>query len=337
MTKVLVTAALTDGALAALAELGYDAVADAGPDVAGWILDGEPCGERELDAMPGLRFVACVRGGPVNVDIGAATRRGIPVLYAPGRNAESVADFVIGQIIALVRHIAHTHNLLRSGSLSEERKTRVRERADVVWRPSDPQALIPYHVFRGPELRTLTLGLLGLGRVGERVAAKALALEMRVIAHDPNVTETAGAISPVQLVARDELLARADVLSLHARGDRVLIGAPEILAMRPGAFLVNTARGAILDHDALVAALRDGRLGGAALDVFPDEPLTSGDPLLGLDNVVLTPHIAGASLNVIDHYSASIVHTLQVLHGHGHGDVRGAAFANPETLAGWTP
>jgi D-3-phosphoglycerate dehydrogenase len=335
MTKVLVTAALTDGAIAALAELGYDTVADAGPDVVGWILEGEPCGEQELDAMPGLRFVACVRGGPVNVDIAAATRRGIPVLYAPGRNAESVADFVIGQIIALVRHIAHTHHLLRSGVLAEERETPVRERADVVWRPSDPQAPIPYHVFRGPELRTLTLGLLGLGRVGERVAAKALALEMRVIAHDPNVAETAGAIWAVQLVGRDELLARADVLSLHARGDRVLIGAPELHAMRPGAFLVNTARGAILDHDALVAALRDGRLGGAALDVFPDEPLTPGDPLLGLDNVVLTPHIAGASLNVIDHYSASIVHTLQALHG--LGDMRGAAVANPETLAGWTP
>ena len=335
MKPLLVTASLTANALTALAELGYAVGAGPSPDAVGWILEGEPCGGPELDAMPSLRFVACVRGGPVNVDIGAATRRGIPVLYAPGRNAESVADFVIGQIIALVRHIAQAHHLLRSGILTEARETRVRERADVVWRPSDPQAPIPYHVFRGPELRMLTLGLLGLGRVGERVAAKALALEMRVIAHDPYVTETAPPISAVRLVDRDELLADCDVLSLHARGDRVLIGAPELRAMRRGAFLVNTARGAILDPDALLAALLDGRLGGAALDVFPDEPLTPDDPLLDLDNVLLTPHIAGASLHVIDHYSDSLVRTLRALHG--LGDVSDAAVANPETLAGWTP
>jgi D-3-phosphoglycerate dehydrogenase len=105
--------------------------------------------------------------------------------------------------------------------------------------------------------------------------------------------------------------------------------------MRRGAFLVNTARGAILDHDALLAALRDGALGGAALDVFPDEPLTPDDPLLACGNVLLTPHIAGASLNVVDHYSASLVRTLRALHG--SGDMSDAAVANPETLAGWAP
>ncbi len=139
----------------------------------------------------------------------------------------------------------------------------------------------------------------------------------------------------MKLVALDQLLAGSDVISLHARGDKTLIGAGELRAMRPGAFLVNTARAAILDHDALLAALRSGRLGGAALDVFPDEPLTPGDPLLTLDNVLLTPHIAGASLNVIDHYSLSLVASLRALHG--RGDMRDISVANPETLAGWTP
>jgi D-3-phosphoglycerate dehydrogenase len=254
------------------------------------------------------------------------------VIYTPGRNAEAVADFVIGQIIALVRYIAHTHHLLRSGALTEMRATTVRSRADVVWRPADPQALVPYHAFRGRELRTLTLGLLGLGRVGERVASKARALEMRVVAHDPFID---AATTTVQLVERAELFAASDVLSLHARGDRVLIGDSELQAMRHGAFLINTARGAILDHEALVAALRSGQLGGAALDVFPDEPLTPGDPLLELDNVVLTPHIAGASLNVVDHYSHSLITALRALRE--GGDLRGAAVANAETLAGWTP
>jgi D-3-phosphoglycerate dehydrogenase len=188
-------------------------------------------------------------------------------------------------------------------------------------------------VFRGPELRTLTLGLLGLGRAGKRVAAKALALDMRVIAHDPFIAGDGSA--EVELVGLGELLAASNVISLHARGEEILIGAAELRAMQPGAFLINTARAAILDHGALLEALRDGHLGGAALDVFPDEPLTPDDPLLLLDNVLLTPHIAGASMNVIDHYSLSLVNALRALHG--RGDIRDVSVANPETLAGWKP
>jgi D-3-phosphoglycerate dehydrogenase / 2-oxoglutarate reductase len=317
---LLVTADLTAGALAALdGELGYQVVDRRGevPEVAlgdgaaagavGWVLEAERCGDDELAALPALGLVACVRGGPVNVDIDAATRRGIPVLYTPGRNAESVADFVIGQIIALVRHIAHTHHLLRSGVLTEARDEQVRARKDVIWRPADPTAPVPYRAYRGPELRTLTLGLLGLGRAGKRVAVKARALDMRVIAHDPFIAQRE--VADVELVGLDELLAASDV--------------------------INTARAAILDHGALLEALREGHLGGAALDVFPDEPLTPGDPLLALDNVLLTPHIAGASMNVVDHYSLSLVNALRALHG--HGDIRDISVANPETLAGWKP
>ena len=346
MKPLLVTADLTAGALAALdGELGYEVVdrrgelpgvalgAGAAAGAVGWVLEAERCGDEELAALPALGLVACVRGGPVNVDVDAATRRGIPVLYTPGRNAESVADFVIGQIIALVRHIAHTHYLLRSGVLTETRDEQVRARKDVIWRPADPTAPVPYRAFRGPELRTLTLGLLGLGRAGKRVAVKARALDMRVIAHDPFIAQQD--VADVELVGLDELLSAPDVISLHARGDATLIGAEQLRAMRPGAFLINTARAAILDHGALLEALRDGHLGGAALDVFPDEPLTPVDPLLALDNVLLTPHIAGASMNVVDHYSASLVNALRALHG--HGDIRDVSVANPETLAGWKP
>ncbi len=346
MKPLLVTADLTGSALEVLAsELDYEiidrrgaalsvALADgAARGAVGWVLEAEPCGDRELAALPGLRLLACVRGGPVNVDLGAASRRGIPVVYTPGRNAESVADFVIGQIIALVRQIGHTHHLLRTRALTEIRETRVRAREDIIWRPADPAAPIPYRSYRGRELRTLTLGLLGFGRVAERVATKARALEMRVIAHDPFVApEAAGG---VELVERDDLLARSDVVSLHARGSEVLVGRAELDLMRPGAYLINTARAAILDHSALIAALREGRLAGAALDVFPDEPLTPDDPLLDLDSVLLTPHIAGASLNVIDHYSHSLVTSLRALHG--RGDMRDAVIANPEALADWRP
>ena len=345
MKPLLVTADLTAAALTALAgEFGYDVIDRRGvaPAIAlrdgaatgavGWILEADRCGEEELAALPALQLVACVRGGPVNVDIGAATRRGILVLYTPGRNAEAVADFVIGQIIALERHIAHTHHLLRTRALTETRETPVRAREDVIWRPADPEAPVPYRAFRGRELRTLTLGLLGFGQVGKRVAAKARALDMNVIAHDPFIASEDA--TGVELIGCHELLSLSDVISLHARGDSIVVGKAEINAMRPGALLINTARAAILDHTALIAALRDGRLGGAALDVFPDEPLTPDDPLLELENVLLTPHIAGASLNVIDHYSQSLVTALRALHA--HGDMRGVPVANPEALAHWS-
>ena len=345
MRPLLLTAPITQSARSAITdELGYTIVDRAGaprtrarsamePRRAsiGWLLEGDPCGETELSALPDLQWIACVRGGPVNVDIPAATRRGIPVLYAPGRNAAAVADFVVGQIVCLVRHIAQTNHLMRTGSLTEEREVAIRDRKDVIWRPQDPTAPIPYHVYRGRELSTLTLGLLGLGRVGELVAAHGRGLGMQVVAHDPYVL---GPLDDIRLVELDELLAVSDVLSLHARGSETLVGAAELRALRPGSYVVNTARATILDYPALVEALRDGHLAGAALDVFPDEPLLPGDPLLGLDNVVLTPHIAGASTNVIDHYSSTIVDTLRVLQ-RGE-DPSNLAVANREVLVRWS-
>jgi phosphoglycerate dehydrogenase-like enzyme len=320
---LLLTADLTPSARSAITdELGYtivdcrasaraDAIRDgAAAGAVGWLLESDPCGEDELAALPDLRWIACARGGPVNVDIAAATARGIPVLYAPGRNAAAVADFVIGQIVCLIRHIAQTNMLMRTGALTERRDVAIRRRTDVIWRPADPAAPIPYHVYRGRELSTLTLGLLGLGRIGELVAAHARALGMTVIAHDPYVAD---APPGVRIVGLEELLAASDVLSLHARGGETLVGAAELRAMRRGSYVINTARATILDYPALVAALDDGHLAGAALDVFPDEPLTTDDPLLALDNVLLTPHIAGASTNVIDHYSRTIVDALRVL------------------------
>jgi D-3-phosphoglycerate dehydrogenase len=344
MRPLLLTADLTPSArLAITDELGYtvvdrcgaareDALRDgAEAGAIGWLFEADPCGARELDSLPDLQWVACVRGGPVNVDIPAATERGIPVLYAPGRNAAAVADFVIGQIVCLVRHIAETNLLLRTGALTERRELAIRERKDVIWRPADPSAPIPYHAYRGRELSTLTLGLLGLGRIGELVVLRARALGMQVIAHDPFVAEHPAG---VRLVELDELLAGSDVLSLHARGSTTLVGANELRALRPRSYVINTARATILDYPALVRALQDGHLAGAALDVFPDEPLTPDDPLLALDNVLLTPHIAGASSNVIDHYSRTIVDALRVLQ-HG-GDPSTLAVANREVLARWS-
>ena len=279
MTRVICVAPLIDSArLFMQSELGWEIEerdelgSDADAAVA--IVEAAPLGQPELDALPALRLIVSVRGEPVNVDLGAATARGIPVVHAPGRNAEAVAEFTIGVMIALLRRIVSTHELVRRRVLTEDRPERVRPRGDVIWRPADSTATVPYRAFKGPGLRSTTLGLLGLGAIGASVAGLANALGVRVIGHDPYL---AGDVPGVQLVSF----------------------AAELARMRPGALLINTARATILDYDALAGALRSGRLAGAALDVYPDEPLTPDDPLLDLDNVILTPHIAGASLDVV--------------------------------------
>ena len=274
-------------------------------------------------------LVACLRGTPVNVDLAEATARGIPVLRTPGRNAESVADHVLGLAYSCVRHIAHAHHLIVSRVLTEERESRP-GRKDVIWRPSDPARPVPYVLFKGPELARLTLGILGFGAVGRRVAAKAIALGLRVLAHDPFVSDEDIAAAGVEPVAFERLLSEADLLSLHvpSQPGPPLIGGRELGLMKPTAYLINTARATVLDYDALAAALRDGRLAGAGLDVFPDEPLSSASPLLELPNVTLTPHIGGASTNVVEHQSELLLAGLRGLATRRDD----ALLANPDVL-----
>jgi phosphoglycerate dehydrogenase-like enzyme len=346
MTLALVTARLSDEARGALGdEFGWslvtiDATATGLPPVSvegldlglveAIVIETEPVNEQTLVAFPALRLIACLRSSPVNVDLAAATRRAIPVLAAPGRNTEAVADFVLGLMLAAVRHIAHTHHLIVTRELTEDRVEEERTRTDVIWRPSDPSRPIPYHRYKGPELRTLTLGLLGFGRIGRRVAEKARALEMRVLAHDPHVAVEEMALGGVAPVSLGQLLAESDVLSLHARSRTPLLGERELALMKPGAYVVNTARAALVDYEALVRALRDGRLAGAALDVFPDEPLSTRSPLLDLPNVTLTPHLGGASTNIVEHQSRILLEGLRALLA-GHE----APVENPEVLERW--
>jgi D-3-phosphoglycerate dehydrogenase len=200
-----------------------------------------------------------------NVDLAAAAERGVVVSYAPAEVEDSVADLAFALLLALARRIPAADASVRAGR----------------WEP-----------FPGTELRGKTLGVVGYGRIGRGVAARGRAFGMEVLAHDPYVDPAA---ADAALLPLAQLLARADVISLHAAssaGAAPLLGAAELAAMKPGALLVNTARGGLVDEDALADALRSGRLGGAALDVFRTEP-PAGSPLLGLPNVVLTPHVAG--------------------------------------------
>lgn len=230
---------------------------------AGLIVGVDPVTRNVLEAGP-LRVVVKYGSGMDNIDLGAAEALGVRVSSTPGANARSVAELAIALLLALARNVAAHDRRVRAGS----------------WKRST-----------GVELEGKRLGVVGYGAIGREVAGIAGCLGMHVAAHDPFVQE-----APVPLVPLEELCATSDAVSLHlplTEETRGLIGDRELAAMKPGAFLLNTARGGLVDEEALAAALRSGRLAGAALDGFEVEPL--GDsPLRELENVILSPH-AGAS------------------------------------------
>ena len=237
-----------------------------------------PVSRSMIEAAPGLKLIGVGRSGPVNVDTAAAHERGIPVIYAPGRNAEAVADFTFALLLAVARRLAPGAELVKNGAWFNN-----------TYRKSS---------LLGPELSGRTLGLIGAGDIGRRVIRRAVGFSMKVLAHDPYLPPEAIIASGAQPVSLDELLSRADYLSLHARPNpdgTALLGKAEFEKIRPGAILVNTARGALLDETALAEALASGRLGGAGLDVLQQEPVSPDHPLLALPNVLVTPHIAGYS------------------------------------------
>ncbi|HEX4360410.1 MAG TPA: NAD(P)-dependent oxidoreductase [Pseudonocardia sp.] len=235
-----------------------------------------------------LRVVGVTRGGPVNVDLAAATEVGIPVVHLPGRNLGAVAEYTVGTMICAMRGLPAAAAELAAG-----RWDGTGFRFDRV----------------GLELRAATVGLIGLGAVGLRVAQLLAAFGTRVLAHDPYADSAAAEVVGARLVGLAELLAASDVVSLHARlteQTRRIIDAPALAAMRPGALLVNTARGELVDSAALDAALASGRLGGAVLDVFDPEPPAADDPLPARPSVFATPHLAGASRQVAEESAARI-------------------------------
>lgn len=218
-----------------------------------------------------LMAVAATRADPVNVDIPAATTAGVPVLRCPGRNADAVAELAVALIFALNRHIASADADVRAGEVYRDGK-------------------IPYQRFRAWELSGRTAGLVGLGSVGRALRWRLEGLGMTVVAHDPYSDEAK--------LSLEEVLARSDVLSLHAAvtpDTTGMIGADQFAAMRDGSLFVNTARAQLHDTDALVAALKSGKLAGAGLDHFVGEHLPVDHPLTALPNVILTPHIGGAT------------------------------------------
>ena len=241
-----------------------------------------PVSRSILCALPDLEMIAVARGGPVNVDVAAVRERGIRLVNTPGRNAGAVAEFTVGAIIAETRNIARGHAALVRGNWRGELY-----RADVQRR----------------ELSAMTVGIVGYSAIGTRVAALLRAFGSRILVTDPYTELRPEDIRHgARMVPLDELLSRCDVVTLHARltpETRGMIDADALARMKPGAVLINTARGPMVDEHALHDALARGHLSGAVLDTFDIEPLPAESPLLRLDSVTVTPHIAGASTTTV--------------------------------------
>lgn len=247
-----------------------------------------PMSSGMMERLPGLKCVAVSRGGPVNIDMKAAKERGILVVNTPGRNATAVAEFTIGAILAETRMITRGHDALRKGN----------------WRGD------LYRADRtGQELSEMTVGLIGYGEVGSRVVKLLKSFGCRILVCDPYVQLSAADLRDgVVQVSLDRILAESDVLSLHPRVTAEttgMINAATLAGMKPGAYFINTARGPLVDYPALFEALRGGHLRGAMLETFDIEPLPPDSPWFELDNVTLTPHIAGASVRTVT-YAAQL-------------------------------
>ena len=252
-----------------------------------------------------LVAVGSCRGDPTNVDVAAATAAGVPVLRAPGRNADGVAELAVGLMFAATRGLVAADADVRKGDIYKE-------------------GTIPYQRFRAWELAGRTAGLVGLGAVGRATRWRLRGLGMEVIAYDPYADEST--------VSLDELLERADVVSLHApvtAETTGMIGAAQFAAMRDGVVFINSARAALHDTDALVEALQSGKVSAAGLDHFEGEFLAPDHPLTSFDSVVLAPHIGGATYDTESNHTRIIAEDLCRL----MAGARPLHIVNPEVLA----
>lgn len=271
---------------------------------------------KDLLDLIDIQMIGTCRGNPVNVDLDEAAMRGIPVFHTPARNAEAVADMTLCFMLMILRHVHPAIEWVKS------------ERAPI---PDAHEFITMYESMTGVELHGRTVGLIGFGAIGQRVARRVQAFGAHVVAHDPHVEDSVFQESDVRRESLMAVLQQSDVLSLHVPDvpeTKNLLGPQEIAQMKPGAYFINTARAASVDPDALYEALLSGHLAAAALDVLWEEPVRADDRFVLLPNVIATPHIGGASRDVITHQSAMIVDSIEAWL---RGD-RPAYLANPDVL-----
>ena len=249
------------------------------------IVQGAGVTDAVLAASPNLKLVGCARGGPVNVDLAAASALGIPVVTSPGKNADAVAELTIAFMIMLARRMPEViRHVEGGGEFGHDNYEGAK--------------------WFGHDVAGHTLGLVGFGQIGRRVATRAQAFGMSVVVCDPFVAPATIEAAGCRAVDLPTLLASADVVSLHARAsaeNRGLIGPAEIAAMKPGAYLINTARDVLIDETALVEGLRSNHVAGAALDVVSPSPTSGRHPLLEFPNVIIATHVGGATYETLHH------------------------------------
>jgi phosphoglycerate dehydrogenase-like enzyme len=310
--KALITAEIDDHTIEELNDLGYEV------EVAGWgqthkalseqefiarvadiallVVEVEQITEQVIRSASKLELIHVCRSGPGNVNLEAATACGIPVLVTPGRNADSVADFTVGMLLGITRQISSADEHLKRGGWSVENE-------------------IPYFHFRGPEFAGKTIGLIGCGAIGGAFLKRMGGFMMRTLIYDPYVkpeTLTEGG----ELVDLGVVLQQSDfivILCPLTQETMDMIGSDEIAKLKPTSYLINTARAAVVNEKALFEAVESRRIAGAALDVFWQEPLPMDSPWRSVKNVLITPHIAGASDEVRTHQGNMLIEDLHLL------------------------
>ncbi len=291
---------------------GDEEIIDLAKDAEAIIVPGE-LSQGVIEACPKLRVIGVHRGDPRGVALEAATARKIPVVYAAGRNAAAVADLTLAFVLILLRKLFDAHVFV-----GEKR-----------WRTWDDLFATP--LIDSSELAGKTIGLIGFGHIGRKVVRRAKAFDMQALVYDPYLSKDQVHRHDAELTSLKELMSRSDIVSIHCKlsdETRGMIGERELGWMKPGSFLINTARAAVVDEAALIEALSTGHLAGVALDVYWGEPLALDSPLLDFPNVIHTPHIGGATKEVEPRTSEMVARdVLAVLKGDAPERI-----ANPEAL-----
>jgi len=266
--------------------------------------------QKVIQCAEQLKLIGVSRANPVNVDIRAINQKHIPLIYAPGRNAIAAAEYTLGLMINQARQIDRGDRLLRSGKyLGKFSDNLLAENPcdDVIW---DLDGESPYNQLRGIELAGKTLGLIGFGNVAARVASLAKAFGMRILTYTPERDNKRVKQLGISIVSLKQLLNDSDFISLHCSVNdetKSILDAEAFSQLKPSVYIINTARACLIDQSALIDALKKNSIGGAALDVFWYEPLPCNHPLLAMENVTLTPHLAGATFEVPERHSKMLV------------------------------
>lgn len=268
-----------------------------------------PFSSKGMDVFDNLHVIGVIRAGMENINIEAATERGIAVVNAAGRNADAVSDFTVGMMLSEARNIAKAHASVMAGG----------------WQEQFPSSKTT------PDMRGKTVGLVGFGYIGKLMAEKLSGFHVNLVVYDPYVKEEVLAQYGAKAVSKEELFKTADFVSIHARlteETHHTVGKAEIDSMKPTAYFINTARAGLVDYDALYAALNEHRIAGAALDVFDEEPLSVDSPWRKLDNVTITTHRAGSTLDANLNSPRLIFERIQTLIAGQRTD----GFMNPQVL-----